>query len=189
MYSMKAPCCPSLPVASLRGRGQSTQCALILLACALGCSAPPAEMAHPIEGAWTIQDASVVDAAGVVSQVDVRASLYIFGPQYYSVMSRAGDDINPPFSQLWNPTDAEKVQSFDSFSGNAGRYEISGSMLTLYPVVARGDVMDGSVTSEFRILADTLWVTWTDLRAPDGTQNAFYAGGGRREQRLIRVSN
>jgi len=103
------------------------------------------------------------------------------------MMLRVGNDTNPPFSEEWNPTDEEKVRSFNTLGGNAGYYEVEGSTLTIRPTVARGDVMGGHEVLQFEVSADTLRLTIVDVVSANGTHNGFYASGGRTHLRLVRL--
>jgi len=60
------------------------------------------------------------------------------------------------------------VQAYDTFIANSGTYEISESILTTRPVMAKNpNFMTGSHSAvhSYRIEADSLWVTfvWNEL--------------------------
>jgi len=165
------------------------QCVQLSLLIALaGCSQQAVDAHGPFEGVWIFEAARDVDPSGSETSSLIRASQVIFAEHHYSIIWRVGGDANPPFSVIWQPTDAEKVESFNALRGNAGTYEIADSVLTIHPVVARGDVMGGYEMATFRVVADTLWLTMTDLVAADGTRHQFFADGGRIELRLLRVA-
>ena len=185
-----------------RGRGAVTMFSHLCLVCSqrlrsvvapvavLGlaaCGRPAADMASPIEGVWELDDLVMVDRAGQATRSVVRASLFVFAPRHYSMMVRVGSDTNPPFGEEWNPTDGEKLASFNSLGGNAGRYKVSGSLLTIFPDVARNDVMGGREVFEFRVEGDTLRLRTVELVSAKGTPDPFHAGGGRTLMRLVRV--
>ncbi len=169
------------------GRKPRSFLALLALLSLTACAEPVAEVAGPLEGVWRLEEVRNVDAQGEAVDVPVRASLVIFGQQHYSFIWRIGGEANPPFPERWSPTDDEKVDSFNTLRGNSGTYELSDSTLTLRPIVARGDVMGGHEAGEFRILADTVWLTLVALVSADDVPHPFFAGGGRVDLKLVRI--
>src|SRR6185503_8332498 len=59
------------------------------------------------------------------------------------------------------PTTEEKVKAFDSFTANTGTYDVSGSTMTIRPMVARSPnfMAGGSSKYEFRVEGSNLWLT------------------------------
>ena len=64
-------------------------------------------------------------------------NLIIFTRKYYSMIWIFGPEAKRPFAKRWSPTDAEKIQRFDSLVVNAGTYAVEGSTLIARPLVAR----------------------------------------------------
>jgi len=85
------------------------------------------------------------------------------------------------------PTNEEKISAFDSLIANTGTYEISGSTLTIHPIVARNPnfMAGGSDKYQFRIEGTTLTLTEksTDLNVRIGNR-VVPASGPASETRL-----
>jgi hypothetical protein len=90
-----------------------------------------------------------------------------------------GNEPQRPFIARWNPTDAEKIDRFDSLVVNAGTYEIEGQTLIARPLVARiPDFMGGKLICEYHIEKDTMTLKFVDEYSFDGVQAPWVASGG-----------
>jgi hypothetical protein len=120
-----------------------------------------AQSASDLQGAWRVAEISA--GAGGRSLSSPQPGLLLFAGRYYSytfVTSETPRPVPPPgianaemLLAVWNP-----------FTANAGTFEVSGSIMTRRPVVAKGpDAMAPGVFNEysFRMSADTLWMTPT----------------------------
>lgn len=156
--------------------------ATFLMACDRAERAENAEHPEPpFEGAWTI--ASIKESGpDSAASTTVQPSLFLFGDKHYSMMRVTGNQPRA-LAATQNPTDAEKLSSYDSFIANSGTYEVADSTLTIHPVVARSpNYMGGSDIYHFRVSGDTLWLSnsGADIRTkvggqlvgPTGTPNA-----------------
>jgi hypothetical protein len=58
------------------------------------------------------------------------------------------------------PTDAEKIAAFDAFTASSGTYELTGTVLTIRPVVAKHPnfMAGGSEQYEVSVEGDILWL-------------------------------
>ena len=105
-------------------------------------------------------------------------NLILFTARHYSMVWAFGTEQRP-FATRWNPTDAEKIERFDSLVVNSGTYEIEGNTLTAHPVVARiPDFMGGKLICEYRIENDTMTLKFVDEYSFDGVQAPWVKGGG-----------
>ena len=69
-----------------------------------------------------------------------------------------------------NPTDEEKVASWETFIANSGSYEATGSTLTTRPMVAKSANLmagGGPLTMTYEVVGDTLYVTFAPPWTPD----------------------
>lgn len=119
----------------------------------------------PLEGVWKIVEVvEIVDTGADGSKnANPQPNLFIFTRNHYSMMlvpgtqPRASFKVSPSVAM---PTDQEKIAAFDSFVANTGTYEVTGSTLTIRPIVARyPNFMGGSDELPFRIEGNTLWLT------------------------------
>jgi hypothetical protein len=130
-----------------------------------------AAIGTPVEGVWRIAERITADTA--VAPLINPPSLYIFAGNHYSIMYVVGELPRPVFAAV-DPTDAEKLTAFDTFIANSGTYELTGNTIEITPIVAKTpNYMGGGQDQfEFRVLADTLWLTssGSDLRFVIGGQ-------------------
>ena len=129
------------------------------LACASGSEAPEVggeTSAAPIEGAWRLVEFKLGDAPVVVNP----ASLYLFTGRHYSV-TYANIAERARFAVDSAPTDAEKLQAYNTIVANSGTFELVGDTLTTHPVIARNPNFMGGGQDKFvmRTAGDTLWLT------------------------------
>ncbi len=106
-------------------------------------------------------------------------NLFIFTAKHYSMVWVSGTDAQRPFTTRWSPTDAEKMERFDSLVVNAGMYEIENNTLIAHPVVARiPDFMGGKLICEYHIENDKMLLKFVDEYSFDGVQAPWVAEGG-----------
>jgi hypothetical protein len=139
----------------------------------------------PIEGVWKITEI-VVTGADASNNANAQPSLIIFAQQHYSMMYVPGNKARTLY-KAQEPTNDEKIAAFDSLVANTGTYEISGSTLTIHPIVARNPnfMAGGSDKYQFRIEGTTLTLTEksTDLNVRIGNR-VVPASGPASETRL-----
>jgi len=139
----------------------------------------------PIEGVWKVTEI-VITGANASNSANVQPSLFIFSQQHYSLMYVPGNKPRALY-KAQEPTNEEKISAFDSLIANTGTYEISGSTLTIHPIVARNPnfMAGGSDKYQFRIEGTTLTLTEksTDLNVRIGNR-VVPASGPANETRL-----
>jgi len=113
----------------------------------------------PIEGVWKVAEI-VVTGADASNVAKAQPGLFIFARGHYSILYIPGSEPRALF-KAEEPTNDEKIAGFDSFVGNAGTYEVTGSTLMIRPMVARfPNFMAGGFSKyQFRIEGKTLWLT------------------------------
>ena len=113
----------------------------------------------PLEGAWKVAEI-VVTGADASNTPNPQPGLFIFTRTHYSLMWVPGNQPRTLF-KAEDPTNAEKTVAFDSFVGNTGTYEASGTALTIRPMVARfPNCMGGAFMKyQFRVEGNTLSLT------------------------------
>jgi Lipocalin-like domain len=101
------------------------------------------------------------EVAGETSAAPIEgASLYLFTGRHYSV-TYANLAERARFAVDSAPTDAEKLQAYNTIVANSGTFELVGDTLTTHPVIARNPNFMGGGQDKFvmRTAGDTLWLT------------------------------
>ena len=111
----------------------------------------------PLEGVWKSEEVVI----GTGSTGEAQTGLYIFTRSHYGFMNVVGSDARRFFAAPNGPTNDEKIAAYDTFSGSSGKYEVSGSTLTIIPIVAKSPnfMVGGSQRFQFQIEQNTLWLT------------------------------
>jgi hypothetical protein len=114
---------------------------------------------QPIEGVWKVNE-MVVTGADASTVSNAQPSLFIFAKTHYSMMYVPGNKPRA-LSKAEDATTEEKLAAYDSFVANTGTYEVSGSALTIQPIVARNPnfMASGFDKYQFRIDGNTLSLT------------------------------
>jgi hypothetical protein len=130
-----------------------------LLAVVPAWAAAPSPARHPVEGAWKVVEVAVTGDRAE-NTPNAQPGLFIFGQKHYSMMWVRGAKARAPYAGEV-PTTEEKIAAFESFTANTGTYEVSGSTLTIHPMVARSPNFMGGASSRyhFRVEGDSLWLT------------------------------
>jgi len=118
-----------------------------------------------LQGAWRVTE-STTTGAGAATNKSPQPALYIFTKQHYSIVTVNGTTPRKNVGNASDPaklTDAEKLaryDAWDSFSANAGTYQVSGATLTTNPLTAKNPgVMGTTQTREFKLDGSTLTLT------------------------------
>ncbi len=121
-----------------------------------------------LQGAWTITEVSVTTPDTSWTEANPQPGLYIFLEPHYSTLIVQGSEPRELFSD--DPTDAERIAAFDPFVANSGTYEVSGTTLTVRPLVALhpNSMSNNSYTYTYRVEGDTLRLTLSAQWAPEG---------------------
>ena len=153
------------------------------------CAAKPVADANPLEGAWRIVDA-VATGADSSTNHNPQPSMLIFAKGYYSWIAVTTNTARVLFKAA-TPTDAERLDAYNSFVANSGTYQIADSTLTIRPVAARmpNFMAGGSEIYHFRTAGDTLWMheRSTDGRYRFGAELAPLPGVTETRYVLVRM--
>ena len=121
-----------------------------------------AQSTPSLMGAWRVTEV-VVTGANAATNSSPQPGLYVSTRQHYSVMTVGGTVARKSPGAPKDParlTDAEKIAQFEvwnPFTANSGTYLVTGSTLTLRPLVAKNPgIMGGTQTREFKIDGNTL---------------------------------
>ena len=111
----------------------------------------------PIEGVWKVVTIQTVLPQGKFTNTNPQPGLFIFTGDYYSMVWMPRTVKLPDNKQIWQPTDQEKVDQFNSIIVNSGSYNISDSILTTIPLVAKTpEFIGGKANYRWSFNKDTL---------------------------------
>lgn len=134
---------------------------LAFLLCSLSCSPPPeqetesAAPTNPLIGVWSVS--TVTPGGGGETISPAQPGLFIFTEGHYSAIYSLGSDPRPRSTASFTPTAEEKIAQYDTIIVNAGTYEVTGSTITMKPMVARSpEFVGGTATADFQIAGDVL---------------------------------
>jgi hypothetical protein len=132
-------------------------------------------MGGTIIGVWKLLSV-IYNSAGEITTIDpALPGLFIFTEDYYSMTWMPGGILQEDYVDLWHPTDAEKVKSYNSIVTNSGRYELSESELTTYVDVAKTPAfVGGKAVYLYEIEGDEMRLEIKDNVAHDGTRDTGY---------------
>ena len=131
-----------------------------------------------IIGVWQVKEVARQGDSEKIAD-ELLPSIFIFTPPHYSMVWVFGAEPKRPFAKRWNPTDAEKIERFDSLVVNSGTYKVDGSTLTTHPIVARiPDFVGGKLICDYRIENDIMQLKFLDEYSFDGVQAPWVASGG-----------
>jgi len=140
------------------------------------CQPETTQDANPLVGAWRVTDMRTTSPDGSVTMSNPQPGLYIFTETHYSMMYVPSEEPRPldagdiPMLGSLNPTDEEKVASWETFIANSGTYELSGDTLTTRPMVAKSANLmaaGGPLTMSYEVMGDMLHVTFAPPWTPD----------------------
>lgn len=98
----------------------------------LALPAPLAAQENSLEGAWRIVQINPINGDPLESP---QPGLILFTGTHYSYTATTTDELRAEFSNPDEPTDAEKLRAYDTFTSQAGRYEVEGDTLITRPYV------------------------------------------------------
>lgn len=131
---------------------------VLISALTLACVAPPKTRGTELDGAWQVVAVEVI-GSGATKHNQPQPSLVLFNGGYYS-WSRVTTTSPRTLFVAETPSDAERIAAYETVLFNSGKYSVTESTLTVWPVVARSpNFMAGASESyRYRLSGDTLWV-------------------------------
>ena len=147
-----------------------------------GSASPP-----PLEGAWRVAHMELVGLDGAITVLPHQESLVLFAGDYYSIVYAFGDAPAEPYAERWHPSPEEKIARFGSMIVNGGSYRVEGDRIIARPAVAAAPgFVNGEGRFHYRLVADTLELTWDESIAFDGLP--YPSGGTVTRIRLVPLS-
>jgi hypothetical protein len=164
-----------------------TVLSVLLALASVACDRPVARGPEGVVGVWQIKEIASQDGSEPFTN-EPLPSIFIFTPHHYSMVWVLSEEPQRAFAERWKPTDAEKIERYNSFVVNSGTYEITESILTAHPIVARvPEFMGGRLVCEYRVEEDTLRLKLVDEYSYDGVQAPWVASGSGLILTLVRI--
>ena len=137
---------------------------VLISALALACGAPQKTRGTALDGVWHVVAVEVTGSGATVHN-QPQPSLVIFSGEHYS-WSRVTTTSPRARFVAEAPTETERVAAYDSVLFQSGKYTVSDSTLTVWPIVARSPnfTAGSSESYRYRLSGDTLWL---DQRSED----------------------
>lgn len=141
---------------------------LVLLAsCQQAPSSSPATPSNELVGVWSLVAVDPGDGSPLIDPS--QPGLYIFADEHYSAVFAPGPDPRMKAAVSFQPTDEEMIEEYETIIVNTGTYDISGSTVTLRPIIAKSPgFVGGHQSSTFRIDGDTLVLSDDMIVSVDG---------------------
>jgi len=142
-------------------------------------SPPAGEEVNPLEGAWRITGFSFTQRDTSYTHTNPQAGLFLFTEGHYSMMWVSIDEPRPlvagdvPLIGTLDPTDTEKVASWDTFIAQSGTYEATDSTIMYRPVAAKNANLmaaGGPLMDRYELVEDMLYLTFVPPWAPETEQ-------------------
>jgi len=160
---------------TLRLRAVATILAVLICVSCNQSPAPPEATAPPenaLQGVWRMESIESTDEAGNATAFQAQPGQLIFTDSHYSMVYVPDESPRVPSAKHWEPTDAERLAHYQSIIVNSGTYEMSGSRITVRPIIARApEFVGGHETLEFGLDGDLLTLRTVELVSGGGVAN------------------
>lgn len=122
-----------------------------------------------LEGAWVLEQTASADGS---VDTEPLPGFWLFTKNHYSVMVVTGDKPRALLDEQ-NPSDAQVLEAYGSFTANSGRYEVDGDQFIIHPYVAKvpnfmAAFPETTLSFSFVRDGDTLLIT-----GPDGGTGTY----------------
>jgi len=121
-----------------------------------------------LRGAWKIVRMSLTNGDQTTTNSSPQPGLVLFTESHYSLTYVEGNQVRKMFADPLRPTDAEKVEAYNTFVAHSGTYTVSDSVIAMQPDIAKAPhLMAGELRNTFfrfahQFTGDTLRLTrWT----------------------------
>ena len=135
-------------------------------------SGPPVpRSAEPLHGAWRIIQSSLTTGETKTTNASPQPGLVLFTDRHYSLMYVEGQLPRKPFTDPIRPTDAEKLEAYETFVGHSGTYSVSDTLIAMEVVISKWPNLMGTelrtsfARFAYHIGGDTLRLTRRSPRA------------------------
>ncbi len=159
----------------------------LFAACAFADDSGASEKISELDGAWKLVMSEVIAPNGEHFPGHVQESLLLFSGGFYSMNWASGKAAAPHSATPLQPTDAEKVARYSTLIINAGRFEASEGVLSIWPDFALiPEYVGGLGVLDYVLDGDTLDLVWRTIESADGTSDPNTAIGVRFHYTFVR---
>lgn len=138
---------------------------MVLVACGDGSQVSES----PLEGAWLVVDVRFGSGGEDTEIMRAQPGQFIFTPSRYAAVWVTQTEPRALSASHFQPTPDEIIAHYRSVAANSGTYEVSGSRITIRPIVAKlPDFAGGQLTYEYRIQGDMLFLDAVEERSSGG---------------------
>jgi len=124
---------------------------------------------NSLQGVWKVVQIQLTASGKDYVNPDPQPGLMIFTRDYYSMVWMPQDKRQPDNVTIWQPTDTEKIQQFNSIIVNSGSYLLSDSLLITFPIVAKTpEFVGGKASYNWSVSQDTLQLIVREIYSRDG---------------------
>ena len=124
---------------------------------------------NALQGVWRMEEIETTDSDGNPNNFQAQPGQFIFTNSHYSVVFVPSEAPRTPPTKRWEPTAEEMVAEHRSIIVNSGTYELSGTQVTLRPVIAKApEFVGGFEKLEYQVDGDRLSFTPIELVSVDG---------------------
>lgn len=135
----------------------------------MACADNPQVSRSALEGTWLVVDARFGSDGEDPGIMRAQPGQFIFTPTRYAAVWVTQTEPRPLSGRHFQPTPDEIITHYRSVAANSGSYEVSGSRITIRPIVAKlPDFAGGQLTYEFRIERDMLFLDAVDEKSSGG---------------------
>lgn len=103
---------------------------------------PPSQ--GSFRGAWRVVSMSLTGDDRTTTNDSPQPGLVLFTERHYSIMYVEGGEPRKPFTDPLGPTDAEKLDAYNTFVGHAGSYTVSDSVIAMQVLISKSPSLMGS---------------------------------------------
>ena len=160
---------------------------LFVAACVQPDNASNSGGSSPLDGAWKLVASEAVSPNGERFPGHSQESFLLFAGDYYSMNWATGTSSAPFSREPLRPNDAEKVARYNTLIVNAGRFDVSGGVLTIHPDFALvPEYVGGLGEFDYVLSGDMLDLEWHTIESADGTPDPDTAIGVRFHYKFVR---
>jgi hypothetical protein len=149
--------------------------AALWLVVLVACGTNPQVSKGPLEGGWLVVDVRFGDGGEHTGIMRAQPGQFIFTPTRYAAVWVTQTEPRALSASHFQPTPDEIIAHYRSVAANSGTYEVSGSRITIRPIVAKlPDFAGGQLTYEYRIDGDMLFLDAVEETSSGGIVPANY---------------
>ncbi|UII80239.1 lipocalin-like domain-containing protein [Flagellimonas sp. CMM7] len=134
-----------------------------------------AEPSNPLLGSWSIETIQWISNDTTVIRNPKQNGLLLVTPNRYSICWSPLETKRNPFQNLSAPTDEEVLEGFKTIVFNTGSYELSNSIFSTKPHMAKVPGFEGGKQFfDYEISDNEMTLILFDETYPDGKKPSWF---------------